>query len=288
MHPVLIDFGFELGGLPVRLYTYGACMVVGLAMAVVTFVVRGRRHNEVLDLYLLSLVTFVAGLLGSKVLFVLVNHDYYSALPPVHVRGCTLPPVRDCLMSGMVWYGGVIAAIPAAAVYAFARGMRFLELFDAAAPALSLGHLWGRIGCFMAGCCYGSATDLPWGVSFPPASIAFVEMLDKDLLPPGSKATMPLHPTQLYEAASELVILAALLAFAPRKRSSGQVAGLYLVLYSVARFAIEFARGDLFRGSSLGLTTSQWISIVILASGVLLVSWRAFLPGRPPDRPISP
>ncbi|MBW2264376.1 MAG: prolipoprotein diacylglyceryl transferase [Deltaproteobacteria bacterium] len=271
MHPVLIDFGFEFAGMPLRLYTYGACMVVGLGMALGVFVYGARHRHSMLDLYFLALLTFVAGLLGSKILFVLVNLDYYRSLPGLELGGVTLPPLRDLMMSGMVWYGGVVFALPAALVYALARRMRFLELIDAAAPALSLGHLWGRVGCFMAGCCYGTPSDLPWAVSFPRRSVAFLEMLEKGVLPPGSQATMAVHPTQLYEVAAEVVVLACILTLARFKRFHGQVAGLYLVLYAVLRFIIEFSRGDMFRGGIIGLSTSQLISIPLLLLGVALL-----------------
>ena len=271
MHPVLVDFGLEFGGMPLRLYTYGACMVCGLGMALGVFVYQARHRYAMLDLYFLALVTFVAGLLGSKILFILVNLDYYTSLPGITIGPATLPHPRDLMMSGMVWYGGLIFAIPASLVYVIARRMRFLELFDAAAPALSLGHLWGRLGCFMAGCCYGAPSELPWAVSFPKRSVAFLEMLEKGVLPPGSQATMALHPTQLYEVLAEVVALAAILVVARVKRFHGQVAGLYLALYGVLRFFIEFSRGDMFRGGVIGLSTSQIIAVPLLLLGVALL-----------------
>lgn len=267
MYPVLIDFGVEFAGTPLRLYTYGACMVCGLAMALGVFVYGARHRHHMLDLYFLALVTFVAGLLGSKILFILVNLDYYTTLPPT----ASLP--RELMMSGMVWYGGVIFALPTALVYVLVRRMRFLPLFDVAAPALSLGHLWGRLGCFMAGCCYGKPTDLPWAVSFPKRSVAYLEMLEKGILPPGAQATMPLHPTQLYEVVGEALILAGLLVMARLKRFHGQVAGLYLVLYAVMRFLLELTRGDQFRGGAIGFSTSQLIAVPLLLLGIGLLVW---------------
>lgn len=274
MHPVLVDLGISFAGTPLRLYTYGACMVIGLGMALGVFVYGARRRHHMLDLYFLALVTFVAGLLGSKILFILVNLDYYTTLPPA----ASLP--RELMMSGMVWYGGVVFALPTALVYVLVRRMRFLELFDFAAPAMSLGHLWGRVGCFMAGCCYGAPSDLPWAVSFSRRSVAFLEMLEKGVLPLGARTTMPVHPTQLYDVLAEVVSLAAILVMARVKRFHGQVAGLYLVLYSVMRFIIEFYRGDMFRGGMIGLSTSQIISVPLLLLGVgLLVQGFIFKKG---------
>lgn len=269
MHPVLIDFGFSVGGIPVRLYSYGVCMVLGLALAVVLFVHRSRHNHELFDLWILALVTFVAGLIGSKLLFIVANLGHYRSFSGF--------PVREYFMSGMVWYGGVLLGVPAALVYALVRRMRFLELFDAAAPAMSIGHLWGRVGCFMAGCCYGAPTDLPWAVSFLPRSVAFSEMIEEDLIPIGSTTTLAVHPTQLYEAIAEVFILASLLVFYRYRRFSGQVAGLYFVLYALMRFGVEFTRGDTYRGSLAGLSTSQLISIPLLLLGVALLVWRLFL-----------
>lgn len=276
VHPVLLDLGFELGGFPVRFYTYGLCMAVGLVLAVGLFANRARHHHDYLDLFLMAIFTFLGGLVGSKVLFILVNLDYYTALPPWQVQacgGCSLPPINHWLASGMVWYGGVLGAVPVALGFALARKMKFLLLADAASPALSLGHLWGRLGCFFAGCCYGAPTDMFWGVRFPPESVAYMEMVDVNILDRTARATMPLHPTQLYEVGAELMILLGLLVFSRYQRFKGQTAGLYLGCYGIFRFVVEFFRGDLSRGAAWNLSTSQWISLGLVALGGALFSW---------------
>ncbi len=282
MHPVLFDLGFDLGGIPVRFYTYGLCMAIGFVMGVAVFVNKARHIHDHLDLLLLAIFTFGGGVIGAKLLFVLVNLRYYVALPGVSCAGCTVPPFSEYLMSGMVWYGGVLFAIPSALVFARVRKMRFLSLADAAAPALSLGHLWGRVGCFFAGCCYGRPTDLPWAVRFPPASVAHMEMVDARIIDRGVATTMGLHPTQLYEAVAELFILISIIVFSRHQRFKGQTAGLYLTCYGIFRFVVEFARADMTRGAAAGLSTSQWISLGLVLVGAALFIRVWVLGGRKP------
>jgi phosphatidylglycerol:prolipoprotein diacylglycerol transferase len=270
VHPVLLDLGFEFAGQPVRFYTYGLCMALGVIMGVAIFVNKARRYHEIHELVLLTIVTFIAGFLGSKILFILVNLEYYEGLAPWVVGGIELPPVKHYFMSGMVWYGGVVFGIPAALVFCLVRKLRFVDLADAAAPTLSLGHLWGRIGCFFAGCCYGAPTDLPWGVRFPRESVAFMELLKEHALPPGSQETIALHPTQLYEVGAEFFIFITLIVFSRFQRFKGQTAGLYLACYGIFRFVVEFFRNDPSRGAALGVSTSQWIAVVLLVIGTAL------------------
>jgi phosphatidylglycerol:prolipoprotein diacylglycerol transferase len=295
VYPVLWDPGIEIGGIPIRFYSYGLCMAVGFVSAMVLFVLRASRHHDPFELFLFTLFTFAGGFVGSKLMFILVNLEYYRELPSVQLGGCTFPPVRDYLMSGMVWYGGVLGALPVAAAYVAIRRLRFLHLADAAAPALSLGHAWGRLGCFFAGCCYGEPSSLPWAMTFPRSSVAWAELVEEGSLARTAERTMPLHPTQLYESAAELVIFLGLVVFSRHQRRRGQTAALYLTCYGAFRFAIEFLRGDLTRGGLAGLSTSQWISMGLFVLGAALFTWgwvrwhrgpapRDRTPSRPPAR----
>jgi phosphatidylglycerol:prolipoprotein diacylglycerol transferase len=130
------------------------------------------------------------------------------------------------------------------------------------APGIALGHVIGRLGCLLAGCCYGKPTTVPWGITFTsPDAAANV----------GTPLGIPLHPTQLYDAGAELLILVLLLLTERRGRPfAGRTFWLYMLLYAISRFIIEFYRGDE-RGIILGLSTSQFVSVVIAPLAVLML-----------------
>ena len=154
-----------------------------------------------------------------------------------------------------MFYGGLILAVVVAFWYIARHNMPFWTTCDVFAPGIALGHVTGRLGCFAAGCCYGKATTVPWAVVFTdPAAAANV----------GTPLGIPLHPTQLYEAGAELLILGVLLAAERRGRGfPGRTFWAYMFLYAVSRFVIEFYRGDP-RGTVFGvLSTSQFISVVL-------------------------
>lgn len=170
-------------------------------------------------------------------------------------------PPRDCLEvfkfwhGGLAYYGGFLLAVPVGLWFARRRRLGVWRIADLVAPFIALGLFFGRMGCFLNGCCFGSECDLPWAVRFPGQAQA-------------------VHPTQLYEAAAALAIAALLYAVVrPRKRAHGQVFAALLVLYGVARFLLEYVRAD-DRGIYFGLSTSQWISLPFVAWGIFFwVRW---------------
>ncbi len=139
------------------------------------------------------------------------------------------------VQSGGTFFGGVIGAILLAAGYTWYAKMPILPLLDTYAAALPLGHAIGRLGCFMAGCCYGKPTWLPWGIKF-------TNPIAEQLV--GTPIGVALHPTQLYEAAAEIANFIFLIWLGKRQRFAGQIAGTYLVLYGIERGLIEIVRGD--------------------------------------------
>jgi phosphatidylglycerol:prolipoprotein diacylglycerol transferase len=142
--------------------------------------------------------------------------------------------------------------------------MPFWTTCDAFAPAIALGHVTGRLGCFAAGCCYGKPGNVPWAVVFTnPAAAANV----------GTPLGIPLHPTQLYESGAELLILIVLLATERRGRPfPGRTFWLYMILYGVSRYIIEFYRGDP-RGVIFGVSTSQFISLLLVPLAIAMLIW---------------
>ena len=174
------------------------------------------------------------------------------------------------LQSAGIFYGGLIAAILAAIWYMSRHRLPVLLTADQFAPGVALGHGIGRLGCFAAGCCWGRPTHVPWAVIFTnPYAVTAPERMG-----------IPLHPTQIYEALAEWIICGVLIWFILRRHHAGQVLGLYLLLYGLARFAVEFYREhDTSNPLGLGISMEQWIALALAVIGTALVA-RVRLPGR--------
>jgi phosphatidylglycerol:prolipoprotein diacylglycerol transferase len=252
---------FELG--PITLYTYGvllaAAYLVGLKLAMVRAKARGLDANRVLDL---GIYIIISALVGAKLLLLVTDFRTFKADP------------RELLTlarSGGVFYGGLILAVVVALWYIRRVGLPLWTTCDVFAPGIALGHVVGRFGCFFAGCCYGKPTTKPWGITFTdPFAQSNV----------GTPLGVPLHPTQLYEAGAELLILIILLVTERKGRPfPGRTFWLYMLLYAVSRFIIEFFRGDE-RGTVFMFSTSQFISLLLapLAIAMLVYLSRAKAP----------
>jgi phosphatidylglycerol:prolipoprotein diacylglycerol transferase len=248
MHPIL----FELG--PVTVYTYGvllaAAYLLGLKYAMVRAKSRGLDEARVLDL---GIYIIIAALVGAKLLLLFVDFKTYTSNPRA---------LLDLLREGGVFYGGLILAVSVAIYYIRRVRLPLWTTTDVFAPGIALGHVVGRFGCFFAGCCWGKPTTVPWGVTFHDLNATLNTGIPLDL---------KLHPTQLYEAGAEAIILAVLLLSEMRgKKFAGRTFWLYMLLYAISRFIIEFYRGDP-RGTVLMFSTSQFISLLLapLAIGML-------------------
>jgi len=243
----------ELVGVPLR--TYGLFAAIGLGLGLVVVLRLGRQagvdRKRLVDLVLWVLI---GSLLVSKLAALAVDWRGLSADPWTWLellgRPVRLPRVLAVWQGGLVYYGGLAGGVLAAVVVLRTRrALTFAQAGDVIAPGLALGHAWGRLGCFLAGCCFGKAGGGALGVAFGPDSEAYGAHQARGLLRVPYDATYPLHPTQLYEAGVELAIAAALLLWVlPRRRVHGQVALVYLAAYSAARLVLEVFRGDLGRG----------------------------------------
>jgi phosphatidylglycerol:prolipoprotein diacylglycerol transferase len=239
MYPIL----FRLGGL--EIYGYGFFILLGFATGVFLAIQRARKakvsisFERVADLFFYAVLSAI---LGSRILFVLINFNVYRKNPLQAFK---------IWEGGLVFYGGFILAAGVSIVYMRWHQLPIWKLADLSSPSIALGLFLGRIGCFFAGCCYGKETSLPWSVVFKdPNSLA--------------RLNVPLHPTQLYEAAGGLVIFFFLIWWEKRKIFDGQIFWLFSLLYSITRFLIEILRGDprgfIFQGL---LSTSQGIGIFL-------------------------
>jgi phosphatidylglycerol:prolipoprotein diacylglycerol transferase len=246
----------QLFGSTLRVTGFGVFATLGAAVGISLCVLGARRLGfPVFDAFAASALGVVAGTLGAKLLFVAV------AYPRLLEAGGAGPSLA---YGGLVWYGGVAGGGAAAALYLKAYRLDGLKLADAAVPGLAIGHALGRVGCVMAGCCYGKPTSMPWGLRFPGSP--FFE----------GPVGVALHPVQLYEAALELSLgLAALPALGKWRR--GRVFAGWLVVYGAGRLAVEALwRGDDRGTDVLGLSPSSALSLLAMAVGGLLISGRLF------------
>lgn len=247
---------FELG--PITVYSYGvllaAAYLLGLKLAMVRAERRGLDGARVLDL---GIYIIIAALVGAKLLLLVTDFSTFRNDP------------RELLTlarSGGIFYGGLILAVAIAFWYIGRVGLPLWTTCDVFAPGIALGHVVGRFGCLFAGCCYGRPATVPWAITFTdPFAAANV----------GTPLNIPLHPTQLYEAGVELLILITLLVMERRSRGfAGRTFWLYILLYAASRFFIEFYRGDE-RGSVAMFSTSQFISIMLAPLAVIMLIYLA-------------
>lgn len=251
--------GTEWG--PFTLHTYG--VLLALAFLAGLWVAHGQAKRAALDagkITDLAVYVLIAGLVGAKLMLVAVDYRYYSNNPR---------EIFSIFQSGGVFYGGLLGGLLVAYWLARRYDLPVWPTADVLAPGVVVGQAIGRLGCFAAGCCYGKVAAVPWAVAFTDVYAARQV---------GTPLDTPLHPVQIYESLATFLILGFLLWLAPRKRFDGQVVLAYVALYSVARFALEFFRGDTGRGFVGPLSTSQAVAVLLLL-GAATVYWR--LRGRP-------
>lgn len=234
---------FSIG--PFTIYSYGLMIAVGILVCIAMGMYRAKKRGMSDDAVLtIAIIGVLSGFIGAKLLYVIVEFDQFIE-DPMSVMGG----------EGFVVYGGIIVGVLSAVIYCRQKKLVFLEYFDLLAPSIAVAQGFGRIGCFLAGCCYGRETDSFLGVIFPEHSMA----------PSGVK----LLPTQLFSSAGDFLIMAILLLYSRKTRPKGRTGALYLILYGIGRFLIEFLRAD-DRGTVGSLSTSQFISIGIVAVGLIL------------------
>src|SRR5258706_3580790 len=262
MYQRLFELPFPAYG-SITVYTYGlllaAAYLVGLKLAMVRAEKRGLDAAKVLDL---GIYVIIAALVGAKLLLLITDFQTFKNDPH---------ELLTLARSGGVFYGGLILAVIVALWYIRRAGLPLWTTCDVFAPGIALGHVIGRFGCLFAGCCYGKPTTLPWGITFTdPFAAANV----------GTPLGVPLHPTQIYEAGAELLILGILLWTERKGRPfAGRTFWLYMLLYAISRFIIEFYRGDE-RGTVGMFSTSQFISILLAPLAIVMLVYlsRAFTP----------
>ena len=243
MKPELFSIG------PITIHSFGLMIAIGVLAA---FAVASRRapKNRLDKDHVVSigLCGMFGGILGAKLLYWITTAKAIIENPGLLLN----------ISSGFVIYGGIIGGILAAFIYCKRKNIHFKSYLDLMIPSVALAQGCGRIGCFMAGCCYGEESSSRFNVIFPQNSMA--------------PAGVPLLPVQLIASGLDFLLFAVLIMYARRKQPAGQVAALYLILYSAGRFVLEFFRGDTERGFIGIFSTSQFIAIILFLTGCILLT----------------
>ncbi len=265
MYPRLLELPWTIPHFgTITIYTYGvllaAAYLLGLQLALVRAKARSLDPTRVMDL---GIYIIISALVGAKLLLLVTDFQTFRSNPA---------ELLNLMREGGVFYGGLIVAVIVALWYIRRVKLPLWTTCDAFAPGIALGHVIGRFGCFFAGCCFGKPTNVPWAITFTdPFAAANV----------GTPLNVALHPTQLYEAGAEFLILIFLLVTEKSGRKfSGRTFWLYMLLYAISRYIIEIYRGDE-RGAIGPFSTSQFISLVLAPLAIVMLVYLGRFSGGP-------
>ncbi|MBE5938900.1 MAG: prolipoprotein diacylglyceryl transferase [Lachnospiraceae bacterium] len=242
---------------PIQIPVYGLLAVVGFALAlyVATFSCKLYRF-PLMDCAFAAIFAGIGIIVGAKALYVIT---VLPNLPQWIKDGYSLTEIVMALFAGLVFYGGFIGALVGAFIYCKMYHLHFLGFLNIMVPSIPLFHSIGRLGCFFAGCCYGIEYHGFGAVKFP----------YNELVPELSEVSR--FPVQLFEAGLNFLLFIGLFIYSRKKRKPGSLLGIYLICYAIIRFSLEMLRGDVARGIFFGISTSQWISLLLIPVGVFFI-----------------
>ncbi|MGN0171881.1 MAG: prolipoprotein diacylglyceryl transferase [Acutalibacteraceae bacterium] len=252
MLPILSAFGRDFS-------TYGLCALVGIFAAGLFACGSIRRFapNDHEDMLQMLLWSSVGVMIGGHLLYALTNFHLLVALIQNIYKASSfgdLIGAASMVFGGSVFYGGFLGGAAAALIYIRCKKLDFKVYSDVAAPAIPLFHAFGRIGCFLGGCCYG--VESPVGFVFEHSLLEAANGVRR-------------FPIQLVESAYNFLLFAVLAFLLYRRLQKGHLLQIYILAYGVGRFAFEFFRGDEIRGFWFGLSTSQWIALLLVVATVI-------------------
>jgi phosphatidylglycerol:prolipoprotein diacylglycerol transferase len=290
MFPDLI----KIPGTHFAIHSFGLMLVVGLLVAMEVAKRLAKRRGLDGELFVnAGILALLFGIAGARLSHVLENFSTYTN--PERSFGANLWDAVNITSGGLTYYGGLLLATPALIAYAIWKRIPVRVGMDIIAPCLMIGLAFGRIGCFLNGCCYGAQCDLPWAVTFPYQSFAYSEQvqrgqihpnpelrddngyltpvdqaLNNPLLRPAAQAerSLPVHPAQLYSAATAFLLAAIALAYYTMPHAPGRVFALTLMLEGIARFLLESVRAE--PPVFMSLSFSQILGPAITGGGMLL------------------
>lgn len=262
---------FKIG--PIFIYSYGLMIGIGVVMAMWLSEriakKEGLDHLKILDL---MLVVFFASFVGGRLVRVFLDWSNYAY---------DLPKIFKIWEGGLDFYGGLILAISISIWYLHKNRLPVLKTVDLVITYVPLAHAFGRIGCFLEGCCHGTLTTVPWAVRFPKwlsakdgiiGTPAFIQHVNMHLIEPSVTFSLPVHPTQLYSSLCLFIIFFILVILGKYKHFNGEILSAYFIFYSIARFFMEFLRGDaqkIFFGISLYQLSSIFFFIIGITAMII-------------------
>lgn len=256
------------------LHSYGLMMAIGFYAGWWLAARRAREEGLEADMVgNIVLVSIIAGVVGARVLWFVLERDPKEAW-------WVFFKVWE---GGLVFYGGLAGAVAADWTYLRVKRQQVLRVADALAPSIALGQAFGRLGCFLNGCCFGgpATAAFPLALRFPPifdargrliGSPPFLDHVARKWIRDNAAASLPIHPTELYTAFALIAITLLLIAATPLKKRHGEVLALYCMLHGVSRFAVELVRRDT-APLLLGLKAGQLGGIGVLVTGAVLFAW---------------
>ena len=253
------------------IFGYGFMLMVGFMAAMHLTVKRAETVKIDADrISEMAMWILVCGIIGARIFYLVQYHERIFAGKSFEQGVASIFSLWD---GGLVFFGGMILGTVGFVVFCRRHKIDMLEMADVTAPSIFVGLGFGRIGCFLYGCCYGGECSLPWAVQFPPGSVPFEVLAHQGLLAPDSTSTMPLHPTQIYSSINAFVLAGILAWFFRRRPWKGAVLALGWVTYPVTRFVLEVIRNDEPGRFNTSLTISQWVSILLFTSGICFLGW---------------
>ena len=264
-------------GLPV--FGYGLMLFIGFSSAVSLATIRAEREGLPSDvIWDLAIWLFIPGIVGARLYYLIQYYDRVFAGVP---SSEWLMAAFNLSQGGIVLYGGLIGGALGYFTFCFVRHLRPLALADIIVPSVFVGIGFGRIGCFLNGCCYGAASSLPWAVQFPRDSATFASMVEKGLVDISATCTPPLHPTQIYSSIDGFIIAGITAWYFGHRRRNGEVLAVALMIYPVTRFCMELLRADEVGQLKTSLTTAQLVSIGLFVVNLIFM---VYLSRRPAVR----
>lgn len=254
MYPFIHLFSLEIPLYPILIF-------IGFIIGVILVILRAKIYNiKKLPVILSSIFVAIGLLFGAKLLFALTQ------VPTLieHWELVTEHPAETLayIFGGFVFYGGLFGALAALKLFSFQFDQPFLILTNLYAPVIPLIHAIGRVGCFFTGCCYGIEYHGPFSLNYPDnAIIEGVNLVSR-------------FPVQLLESFLNFLLFIGLFIYARKPRKEGSILGIYFICYALIRFGVEFLRGDTVRGIFFGISTSQWISLLLIPLGIYLIKAR--------------